>query len=92
MFDMRTFYRKLPHENVWHFCRKCENWPQFGYGERDDADSRWVICPRCIQHHRTGQCEWLHLELSPDRLSLPKRPRDEPGFIEAMKGTPMKKV
>ena len=39
MFDMRTFYRKLPHENVWHFCRKCENWPQFGYGEREDTDS-----------------------------------------------------
>lgn len=71
MFDMRTFYRKLPHENVWHFCRKCENWPQFGYGERKDKDCHSVtFCPRCIQHHRTSQCEWLHLELSPDRLSL----------------------
>ena len=51
MFDMRTFYRKLPHENVWHFCRKCENWPQFGYGEREDADSHsMTFCPQCIQH------------------------------------------
>ena len=71
MFDMRTFYRKLPHENVWHFCRKCENWPQFGYGERKDTDPHSVtFCPRCIQHHRTRQCEWLHLELSPDPLTL----------------------
>jgi hypothetical protein len=71
MSDLRTFYRKLPHENVWHFCRKCENWPQFGYGERDDTDPHSVIfCFRCIEHHRTSQCEWLHLELSPDPLSL----------------------
>lgn len=71
MLDMRTFYRKLPHENVWHFCRKCENWPQFGYGERKDTDCHSLdFCPRCIQHHRTSQCEWLHVELSPDRLSL----------------------
>ena len=66
MFDMRTVYRKLPHENVWHFCRKCENWPQFGYGEREDTDSDSVtFCPRCIQHHRTSRCEWVYLELSP---------------------------
>jgi hypothetical protein len=71
MANLRTFYRKLPHENVWHFCRKCENWPQFGYGERDDTDSHSVtFCVRCIEHHRTSQCEWLHLELSPDPLSL----------------------
>jgi hypothetical protein len=71
MVDLRTFYRKLPHENVWHFCRKCENWPQFGYGERDDMDSHSVtFCARCIEHHRTSQCEWLHLELSPGPLSL----------------------
>jgi hypothetical protein len=55
MADLRTFYRKLPHENVWHFCRECENWPQFGYGERDDTDSRSVtFCARCIEHHRTS--------------------------------------
>jgi hypothetical protein len=69
MFDMRTFYRKLPHENVWHFCRKCENWPHFGYGERNDTDSHPVtFCPKCIHHHRASECEWLHLELSPDPL------------------------
>ena len=69
--DMRTFYRKLPHEDFWHFCRKCENWPQFGYGERDVTDSRpSVFCPRCIQHHRGSQCEWLHLELSAAPLTL----------------------
>jgi hypothetical protein len=51
MFDMRTFYRKLPHENVWHFCRKWENWPHFGYGERKDTESHSVtFCTRCIQH------------------------------------------
>ena len=67
MFDIRTFYRKLPHENVWHFCRNCENWPQFGYGERKDIDFHSAtFCPRCIQHHRESQCEWVHLELSPD--------------------------
>lgn len=72
MFDIRTFYRKLPHEKVWHFCRKCENWPQFGYGEREDTDCRSLIfCPRCIEHHRTSHCEWVHLELSPELLSLP---------------------
>jgi len=72
MFDMRTFYRKLPHETVWHFCRKCENWPQFGYGERRDTDSHSAtFCSRCIQHHRTSHCEWLHLELSPEPLFLP---------------------
>ena len=71
MSDLRTFYRKLPHENVWHFCRKCENWPQFGYGEREDTDSHSVtFCARCIEHHRTSHCEWLHLELSPNSLSL----------------------
>ena len=74
MADLRTFYRKLPHENLWHFCRKCENWPQFGYGERDDPDRHLVIfCVPCIEHLRTSQCEWLHLELSPDPLSL-RRP------------------
>ena len=74
MADLRTFYRKLPHENVWHFCRKCENWPQFGYGEHDDTDSHSVIfCIRCIEHHRTSQCEWLHLELSPGSAVPAKR-------------------
>jgi hypothetical protein len=69
--DMRTFYRKLPHEDLWHFCRKCENWPQFGYGERYDTDSRpSALCPRCIQHHRTSRCEWLHLEVSLGPLIL----------------------
>ena len=69
--DMRTFYRKLPHEDLWHFCRKCENWPQFGYGERYDTDSRpSAFCPRCIQHHRTSRCEWLHLEVSLGPLIL----------------------
>jgi hypothetical protein len=69
MFDMRTFYRKLPHENVWHFCRNCENWPHFGYGERNDTDSHPVtFCPKCIHHHRASECEWLHLELSPEPL------------------------
>ena len=69
--DMRTFYRKLPHEDLWHFCRKCENWPQFGYGERYDTDSRpSALCPRCIQHHRTSRCEWLHLEVSLGPLTL----------------------
>ena len=38
MFNPTTFYRKLPHENVWQFCRKRENWPQFGYGEREHTD------------------------------------------------------
>lgn len=72
--DMRTFYRKLPHEDLWHFCRKCENWPQFGYGERYDTDSRpSALCPRCIQHHRTSRCEWLHLEMSPSPLILKER-------------------
>jgi hypothetical protein len=67
--DMRTFYRKLPHEDFWHFCRQCENWPQFGYGERDDTDSiSSAFCPRCIQHHRSSQCEWLHLEMLPGLL------------------------
>jgi hypothetical protein len=72
--DMRTFYRKLPHEDLWHFCRKCENWPQFGYGERYDTDSRpSALCPRCIQHHRTSRCEWLHLEMSQGPLILKER-------------------
>ena len=72
--DMRTFYRKLPHEDLWHFCRKCENWPQFGYGERYDTDSRpSALCPRCIQHHRTSRCEWLHLEVSLGPLILKER-------------------
>jgi hypothetical protein len=72
--DMRTFFRKLPHEDSWHFCRKCENWPQFGYGERDETDSRpSAFCPRCIQHHHASQCEWLHLELSAAPLTLKGR-------------------
>ena len=67
MFESRTFYRKLPHEHVWHFCRNCESWPQFGYGERKDTDFHSAtFCPKCIQHHRASQCEWVHLELSPD--------------------------
>ena len=67
--DMKTFYRKLPHEDFWHFCRKCENWPQFGYGERDETDSASsALCLRCIQYHRSNQCEWLHLEMSPGPL------------------------
>ena len=66
---VKTFYRKLPIENVWHFCRNCEHWPRSGYQQRDNSDPPYSFCNGCIQMHRDGKCEWFHEEASPPRRS-----------------------
>src|SRR5688572_10690673 len=63
----RTFYRKLPKETAWHFCRNCENWPHAGYEERDNHNPPHEFCRGCIQKHRDERCEWANVELSPAR-------------------------
>ena len=65
----KTLYRKLPRENVWHFCRNCEHWPQSGYEQRDSSDPPYSFCNGCIQKHRDGKCEWFHEEASPPKRS-----------------------
>ena len=65
----KTLYRKLPRENVWHFCRNCEHWPQSGYEQRDSSDPPYSFCNGCIQKHRDGKCEWFHEEGSPPKRS-----------------------
>ena len=65
----KTLYRKLPRENVWHFCRNCEHWPLSGYEHRDSSDPPYSFCNGCIQKHRDGKCEWAHDEASPPRKS-----------------------
>ena len=64
----RTFYRKLPKETAWHFCRNCENWPQAAYEERDNHYPPHEFCRRCIQKHRDERCEWANVELSQARF------------------------
>jgi hypothetical protein len=66
---VKTFYRKLPRENVWHFCRNCEHWPQSSFEQRDSSDPPYSFCNGCIQMHRDGKCEWFHEEASPPRRS-----------------------
>jgi hypothetical protein len=63
----KTFYRKLPSENVWHFCRNCEHWPRSGYEQRDSSDPPYSFCNGCIQKHRDGKCEWFHEEAPPPK-------------------------
>jgi len=65
----KTFYRKLPSEKVWHFCRNCEHWPRSGYEQRDSSDPPYSFCNGCIQMHRDGKCEWFHEEASPPKRS-----------------------
>ncbi len=65
----KTFYRKLPRESVWHFCRNCEHWPQSSYEQRDSSDPPYSFCNGCIQKHRDGKCEWFHEEASPAKKS-----------------------
>jgi hypothetical protein len=65
----KTLYRKLPRENVWHFCRNCEHWPQSGFEQRDSSDPPYSFCNGCIQMHRDGKCEWFNEEASPPRRS-----------------------
>lgn len=66
---VKTFYRKLPRENVWHFCRNCEHWPRSGFEQRDSSDPPYSFCNGCIQMHRDGKCEWFNEEASPPRRS-----------------------
>ena len=63
----RTFYRKLPDEQVWHFCRNCPNWPRAGYEERDNRNPPHEFCRGCIEMHHEEACEWANVELSPAR-------------------------
>jgi hypothetical protein len=65
----KTYYRKLPRDNVWHFCTNCENWPQSRYEQRDNSDPPNSFCADCIQKHRDGKCEWLNEEAVPPKKS-----------------------
>ena len=65
----KAYYRKLPRDNVWHFCRNCENWPQSRYEQRDNSDPPNSFCADCIQKHRDGKCEWLNEEAVPPKKS-----------------------
>jgi hypothetical protein len=74
MFDMRTFYRKSNLTDIWHFCRRCEDWPLRYYEEKTVQDPPVIgFCLSCIQNHRDQRCESTHLEVSPDWLKTSKR-------------------
>ena len=63
----RTFYRKLPDEQAWHFCRNCPSWPRAGYEERDNRNPPHEFCRGCIEMHHEETCDWANVELSPAR-------------------------
>ena len=63
----QTFYRKLPNETAWHFCRNCEKWPHAGFEERDNYNPPHEFCHDCIKKHRDERCEWANIELSSAR-------------------------